>query len=1004
MQLWQKLLLVSLSGMLLWLTCPTLQAATEVKPFSQLHQRIWNTEHGLPQVSVVAITQDQQGYMWLATEGGLARFDGNRFQVFNASHSPLFRNPLLRNLHTTAGGDLLIGSSDKLIRYRHQQFTELTLNGQSVGSVEAIAETASGRVFIAAEQLLLLEQGQLSVLAVPPRPVSSLLVDGEQLWIAGPGYLALWTEQGWQERYQHPESGWLVTRMLTDGEGILLATPQGLWRYADGKVSLTQHQVQDEVLLLFRQQQQLWVATYHELLQFHGEQLISRTDLRQLPNIGWLVSAYQSRDGFLWFGSKTHGLLRFRSDATTNYQVDPASSDPYVWALWPTEHELLVGHNGGLAGFDGQRFERKIAPERLSHPVVYSLYRQADGTLWAGTRRGLNRISADYQQVQRYPTLDHIQINGIVERSDGSIWIASFDGLYRLLPGSDAPELMTEQLGLPLGRFRVILRDSQDRLWLGTPRGAYVWDGEQVTAIEDPLLRDVYISYITELSDGRIVLGTLQHGFAIEDPQGGWQKVLPQQGLPNPDVIYLAETDKGLVISNFNGVYRLASELLTGGKLVASIIIDDIGPEAGVDGLRCCNGAGNSKGAKWRRGIYLPSLKGLVAIELDALTEQRPVPEVLIEQLLAEQLYYPSEQTIKLGAAQRDLEIQFTAPAYYRPRTLMFRYRLLGYEQDWTEVSDRRQAFYTNLPPGELIFEVQARFRGEGEWSKVVRQPVSIQAHWYEQYWFYALLLLLLLSGLFVLHRYRLNHLARQQSKLELMVSERTRELNNANQQLELLNQRLQLLSVTDALTGLHNRHYLQQMLDAILARARRQQKPLLCVLLDLDNFKKVNDLLGHQAGDAVLRQMAALLKRLLRQSDHLIRWGGEEFLIIQEQQDDPIAFLNRLLQAVADEPWVIASELPFKLSCSVGAVQYPLPDNSGWSWTQALALADKALYQVKSQGKAGWLMLKPQAKALNAGDWLQREVAQMLQSGAFSAIASADISERLTRQQTEQV
>ena len=281
---------------------------------------------------------------------------------------------------------------------------------------------------------------------------------------------------------------------------------------------------------------------------------------------------------------------------------------------------------------------------------------------------------------------------------------------------------------------------------------------------------------------------------------------------------------------------------------------------------------------------------------------------------------------------------------------------------------------------------------------------MSIQAHWYEQYWFYALLLLLLLSGLFVLHRYRLNHLARQQSKLELMVSERTRELNNANQQLELLNQRLQLLSVTDALTGLHNRHYLQQMLDAILARARRQQKPLLCVLLDLDNFKKVNDLLGHQAGDAVLRQMAALLKRLLRQSDHLIRWGGEEFLIIQEQQDDPIAFLNRLLQAVADEPWVIASELPFKLSCSVGAVQYPLPDNSGWSWTQALALADKALYQVKSQGKAGWLMLKPQAKALNAGDWLQREVAQMLQSGAFSAIASADISERLTRQQTEQV
>lgn len=974
-----------------------------LKSYDQLHSRVWHTEHGLPQISVVAITQDQQGYMWLATEGGLAQFDGNKFTVFNAANSPLFTNPLLRSLFVTATGDLLVGSSDKLILRREHAFSELKLNGKSVGSVEAIVENSAEQVFIAAQQLLLWQDEQLSVLPIPTRPVTSLLADGEKLWIGGPGYLALWQQhlppaQQYQLIYDQGQPGWLIKAMQVNRQGLLLATAQGLWQYDanSGEVSLAEPKIQDEVLLLFKQQSTTWVATYHELFQFQDEQLLARFDISAAQGVPWLVSAYQSKDGYLWFGSKTHGLMRLRADATANHAVASGIPDPYVWALQAAAKELLVGYNGGLASFDGERFSQLLSGSQLSHPVVYSLYRAQDGALWAGTRRGLNRISADYTEIKRYPSLDHIQINGVTQSADGTIWIGTFDGLYRLAADSQQPELMTALLEGVTNRIRMVFTDSQDRLWLGTSAGAYVLQDGRLSQVNDPLLSSVYVSFITELTDGRILLGTFQHGFAYEDGQGGWHSVLPQQGLPTADVLFLAETPQGVLVSNFNGVYRLDSKVLHSGEVQARVIIDDSGAEAGVDGFRCCNGAGNSKGAVWHDKLYLPTLNGMVSIDLPALQHDVTTPAAIIEQVAAAGQRLPYAPLLHLAAAQRDLVFSFTAPVYYRPKALVFRYRLKGYEQEWVEVTDRRQAFYTNLPAGKFQFQVQVRYQGEGGWSDIAEQQLLLKAHWYEEIWFYLILLLLALAIFYLFYRIWLQGLARQQQRLELMVQERTQQLDAANQQLAALNQRLQQQSVTDALTGLHNRHYLQQMLEPLLARARRQQSALQCMLIDLDNFKQVNDLLGHQAGDVVLQQMAQLLKKLVRESDHLVRWGGEEFLIIMEHSETPESFLQRLLQAMQDEPWSVSENLPFKISCSVGVVIYPVPGNISWSWAQALALADKALYQVKNSGKAGWLLLVPKARATEARSWLQQDVVQMLRCGAFSYSASERVSIQL--------
>ena len=998
------LLLVAVSASS-W-AAPMTKLATPVKPYDQLHSRIWHTEHGLPQTSVVAITQDQQGYMWLATEGGLARFDGKHFTVFNAASSELFANPLLRTLFVTSAGDLLIGSSDKLIIRRDQAFQELTLNGESVGSVEAFAENAASQVFIAAEQLLVWQNDTLSVLPIPKRPVTSLLAEGQKLWIGGPGYLALWQADAapaeqYQLLYDQQSPSWLIKAMQTNEHGLLLATAQGLWQYYfnTGDVSLASANIRDEVLLLFKQQNNTtWVATYHKLFQFQDEQLVGQYDIGAAQGVSWLVSAYQSQDGYLWFGSKTHGLIRLRADATANHAVASGIPDPYVWALMARSDELLVGYNGGLASFDGERFHLLLNAGLLSHPVVYSLYQARNGALWLGTRRGLNRVSADYAEIQHYPALDHIQINGVTEQADGTLWIGTFDGLYRLTATGHEPELMVALTAGISKRIRMVFTDSQDRLWLGTSAGAYVLEEGRFRPVNDALLSSVYVSFISELADGRMLLGTFQHGFAYEDGQGGWFKVLPEHGLPSADVLFLAETPQGVFVSNFNGVYRLDNQVLQQGAVQAQIIIDDSGSEAGIDGYRCCNGAGNSKGVVWQDKLYLPTLNGMVSIDLPAVRPEIFTPTALIEQIVTNDRTLFAAPLLELAASERDLTVSFTAPVYYRPKSLIFRYRLKGYQQEWIEVTDRRQAFYTNLPAGKFQFQVQVRYQGEGGWSEIAEQPLHIRAHWYEKPWFYAVILLLLAALAYLFYRLWLQRLARQQQRLELMVQERTRQLDAANQQLAALNQRLQQQSVTDALTGLHNRHYLQQRVEPLFAAARRQNRVLHCLLIDLDNFKQVNDVYGHQAGDALLQQMARLLQQLVRQSDHIVRWGGEEFLLILDSTEPPAQFLQRLFRAMQQTPWLQNELQAIKVSCSVGVVSYPFAENSQWRWSQALALADKALYQVKAAGKAGWLQLTPKQQAADPLYWLRRDVPQMLQSGAFSFDGSAQVKHKVAQ------
>ena len=236
---------------------------------------------------------------------------------------------------------------------------------------------------------------------------------------------------------------------------------------------------------------------------------------------------------------------------------------------------------------------------------------------------------------------------------------------------------------------------------------------------------------------------------------------------------------------------------------------------------------------------------------------------------------------------------------------------------------------------------------------------------------------------------------ARQRTALEAQVQSRTRELHAANARLEKASQ-------TDPLTGLRNRRYLANQIPADLAyydRARTRSgdfdQVLVFALVDLDHFKRVNDLHGHRAGDQVLLQVAQVLGSLARSSDYLARWGGEEFLLVFRPM--PGRHLetigHRIRTAIANHRFDIGLSEPLKVTCSVGLSEYPLfrDAQQGLGWEQMVELADAALYWVKQHGRDGWAAFRPtsQTELPSLMRDLQQGVSDLLKADRLELLTS---------------
>ncbi len=257
---------------------------------------------------------------------------------------------------------------------------------------------------------------------------------------------------------------------------------------------------------------------------------------------------------------------------------------------------------------------------------------------------------------------------------------------------------------------------------------------------------------------------------------------------------------------------------------------------------------------------------------------------------------------------------------------------------------------------------------------------LGIPPSWREFWPAFALAFLLIAASLYGIYRWQMRKISEHSNQLENLVSARTIELAIANADLERL-------SITDPLTGLKNRRYVEFSISEDLARARRslQYTPgewrntvertanIGFLLIDLDHFKLVNDHYGHPAGDRVLRQMSEVLSSVIRESDTTVRWGGEEFLIIARSPrgNDTASLAERIRKRVECAPFSVNDGQTIKLTCSLGFSSWPFfsSEPDAISWEDVLELADRCLYLAKKSGRNAWIGISASPDYKGKGD-----------------------------------
>ncbi|HEY2344275.1 MAG TPA: diguanylate cyclase [Xanthomonadaceae bacterium] len=947
-------------------------------PFQHYRFDHWGPDEGLPQISVATLAQDRLGYLWVGTQNGIARFDGNRFTLYDRDSSGVDTTLPTSSL-ATADGRVWFGTPRGVLWIGGERVREVGNDGALV-SVLDLTQDIRERILAASESGVYVVEGDR--LRLDPEikgPAYSFEHDGAIVWVGGLGAVTR-LEENHVERIPLPDPSLKVLRIVQEGDLLWLGTPAGLkWMDLRTHTLIDVPQAGDEPIgsLLLDTNGNLWVGTVNHLRRRHPDGQWETVDDGDLFSQAWIDALYEDREGDLWLGSRVQSLVRLRDSAISRIGAREGMADPFTWCLLrDRDGSLLLGTSHGLVAVDKDgKPGVAVGAESLRSAQVYSLDEDPDGSLWIGTRGGglaLRRDGVVAMPPALAPLAGH-QVDAVQHVGDDH-WIATLDGLFRYRGG--VLKAIGPHDGSAAAKVRTILARSHDDILVGTEAGIFHVQGETLARLPGAQALDAtFVTRMAWLKPGLLAIATMDRGLGLWR-DGHLLLLGKEQGLPTRNGWTLDVIGDYLYVASIDGVYRVALADLPDpsarapSQIRTQVIVD--GSQHGAGGHRygCCNGGGDARTLREGPVLWVASSAGVVRLDTTALPAPAAPPAAVIERVSNGGVDYPGGAPLDLAGDNRDIEIGYTGLSLVDSARLEFRYRLDGYDTGWREAGARRVAYYTHLPPGDYSFKVQAR-PPLGAWGVgIAPLPIHIAPHWYERtaVRLLALVALVVLAAFWVMrHNAGLRRRARE---LQHAVDERTQELVVANA-------RLEELSRTDSLTGLANRRAID---TAAHTSARDWTGAVL--MIDLDHFKHVNDEHGHARGDEVLVVLGEILRANTRSGDRVLRWGGEEFLIVSHRLDIDAALLlaERIRDALASRRFRGHDSASIRITCSVGIASLPVHPRRVGDLDASIALADFALYRAKSEGRdrARAVILPPDASTgISQGD-LREEVERL--------------------------
>ncbi len=734
----------------------------------------WMVEDGLPQNLIRGIAQTPDGYLWIATLDGLVRFDGVRFVLFNKSNTPSITSNQFGSMYSGKDGSLWLdnGAEGGLTRYRHGAFHAYGAVDRIPGSlVNALTGDDAGNLWIlSSNRIARWDEAAARFFDVTPHGVSlryqSFLWDNAGFWAVDTTSLHCFIDGHFRT---YPLPRWLIAATI---QNAALDQSGAVWlQAADGRETRITADGVDHPVKANASPTVTYIGHHGQVWTMRLDRYLNRT--LEFVSSGRTMSIpvrrfYEDRQQNLWLGTEGEGLYRLQGQSIHVYSKEQGLVDRDVYAIYQDRAGAVwIGAwHTGVSRFDGRRFVNYTAADGFSLPLVTALYQDRSGRFWVGSHGGLRVFEHGRFRAPPEPALPAgALVQAMYQDREGALWFGTTEGLVRLKDG--ATQVFTPRDGIAARDIHVIVEGASGDLWIGGSGGlTRLRNGHFTRWTEHDGLPSNTIWSLYEDSAGVLWIGTYDGGLA-RFQNGRFTRYSIRDGLFSEGVFQILEDAHGFFwISCNRGIYRVSKRELNefaAGKRdrVTSVAYGKI------DGLLDleCNGGIWPAGTKTRDGrLWFPTQDGAAVIDPNNILIDRQPPPVVIESSLLDRVPMPVTSPMRIPPGKDNLEIQYTALSFIKADQTRFRYKLTGLDTNWVDAGSRRTAYYSHLPPGKYVFQVIAE-NSDSVWNFQGQSlAITVNAPYYETWWFALLAAFVFLALLALAWRYRVSQLERKQA------------------------------------------------------------------------------------------------------------------------------------------------------------------------------------------------------------------------------------------------
>ena len=745
-------------------------------------RKLWQTQDGLPEQTVQAFAQTPDHYLWIGTTGGLLRFDGAHFTLFDHGNTPQLEENSVFALLTSRDGSLWIGTEGGgLVRYQGGKFRAYgAADGLSDGFVRALFEDRGGTLWVGTDNgLLRFAAGRLVRVDgdgdIPALAVHAIAEDQlGGLWVGGSRLLRL--DRGGAREYTLEGEGSQnrVKCILETRDGTMwVGTVGGLLRLVPGSQRFERVAGISQTVRVLRQLSDgsLWVGTIGQgIRRIVGAETTAIVAPDSLPS-NTVLNLFEDDEKNLWIGTQD-GMLRLTHT--------PVSIVPLPQAADSDFGTLYADRDGTLWVVSTDVFQvRHGVATAWAHPELgplhaRNIFRDRSGALWIGTD-GDGLIRIENGKILRLTTRDGLVNNFIrvmVQSRDGSMWFGTDEGASHWTPRGFVNYQVRN--GLSYFSTRALLEDHNGDLWIGTDQGLnHLHSGTFVHDAATDALAEEKVWSIHEDADGGLWFGTRSDGLYR------WKKdslthFTTAQGLASNSIYQIVEDRQGsLWLSGPNGISLLRRRELDAASADSGqhVSLTFYGVSDEVETTQIYGGRQPSGCVDGADGVWFPSNKGPIHIAHES-QPQLPLPPVVVDDVAIDGRSADPTQAIVLAPGTSRLEITWSPILLRSQEGMRFRYRLDGFDTHWSDASPRRVASWTNLPAGTYTFHVDAFEINRPQEVSELTMAVVQKPHFWRTWWFLGLCLLTIAAAVLGAYRFRLWQM---RMRFEAVLDERAR-------------------------------------------------------------------------------------------------------------------------------------------------------------------------------------------------------------------------------------